>query len=73
MRNRAQVESGRLNELRTQRSQFPPGGKCQESSGSSKKIHNMEILNLKNAILRMKISVDELNLRVIGKCKIKDP
>ena len=73
MRTRAQVERGRLNELRTQRSQFPRGGKCQESNGSSKKIHNMEILSLKNTILRMKISVDELNLRLTGQCKIKDP
>lgn len=53
MRNGAQVESGRLNELRTERSEFPHGGKCQESNGDSKKeMHKMEILNLKNVTLR---------------------
>lgn len=37
MRNRAQVESGRLNKLKIERSEFPHGGKCQESNGNPKK------------------------------------
>lgn len=77
MRNRAQVESDKLNGLRTERSRFPHGGKCQESNGNSKKcIRENSKPEKKNAVLKIKISVDGLNSRLDSAeqkiCELKD-